>query len=93
MSLYHIRKYIPAFCEGFPLPVIYNLTYDELLTPDFVQSHNSRDFDHFEIAPYGKELIIDAHYKSGEHWVVAFAVDASTPFADNWRYKSGNISP
>jgi hypothetical protein len=87
MTLYHVRQYHPNFFEGFENTVVHNVSYEDILKPLWFRNFEHHDFHRFEIAPYGNgELIISAHYRSGEQWVAGFAIDTSHELANNWRY-------
>ena len=93
-KLYHVRQYRPAYFTGFENDVLRDVPYDAILTAPWCENFKHSGLDRFTIKPYRtfedgpyKELIIEAHYKSGEHWVVGFAVETTAPFADDWRYK------
>ena len=91
---YHVRQYRPAYFSGFENEVMRDVPYDEILGAPWCKNFVHSDFDRFTITPYRtikdgpyRGLIIEAHYKGGEHWVVGFAVETTQPFADDWRYK------
>ena len=87
---YHVRQYRPAFFSGFENEVIRDVPYEGILEAPWCENFKHDDFDHFSISKYGNgELIVEAHYKSGEHWVVGFAIDSAHPFASDWRYENG----
>lgn len=92
--LFHVRQHRPAYFSGFNNDVIRDVPRDAITSVPWCGNFKHSDFDHFTVEPYRsqengpyKELIIEAHYKSGEHWVVGFAVETTHPFATNWRYK------
>lgn len=92
MSNYLVRQYRPAYFSGFEDAVYSGVPEGRWATVPFFKNFMREGFSHFEVTPYGSycdppELIIDAHYTNGEHWVVAFAILETAPFASDWRYK------
>ena len=85
---YHVRQYRPNYFSGYDNEVVHNIEYADILSVPWCENFKSDLFDHFSISKYNEdELIIEAHYKNREHWVVGFAVDTKNAFAQNWRYK------
>jgi hypothetical protein len=86
---YHVRQYRPNFFSGFHNDVVRDVEYDDILKAPWFENFRHKGFEKFTISPYDGELIIEAHYANGEHWVAGFAVAVDDPFASNWRYKEG----
>lgn len=90
-KLYHVRRYRPAFFSGFDNAVVRDVPHDKIIEAPWLEGFKHHDFERFTLTPYPeydpKELIIEAHYTSGEHWVCGFAVETTHEFAKNWRYE------
>lgn len=95
---YLVRQYRPNYFSGFETQVVSGLSYDEITSAPFCENFKHGDFKCFTVSPYadGDELIIEAHYKNGAHWVAGFALPENSEMMsnngdkmrDNWRYKS-----
>lgn len=83
---FKVRQYRPGFVTGFVNDVAEGLEWGQITTAPWFKSFEHSDFAFFEIAPYGNEYIISAHYGDGKHWVAGFAVPEHWPMASNWRY-------
>jgi hypothetical protein len=85
---YRVRQYRPAYFSGFDDFVCLDVSESSIIHQEFMKNFQHGDFDHFSVEPYygTEELIIEAHYKSGKHWVVGFAVEEGTQTARGWRY-------
>jgi hypothetical protein len=84
---YLVRQYRPNYFSGFTNKVVRDVNYDDIINVPWADNFRHSDFEKFTIEPYGKELIISAHYKDGKSWVVGFAVDSDAEFAKDWRYQ------
>lgn len=84
---YHVRQYRPGYFTGFDNSVVYNLPEDKITDTPWSENFKHGDFEKFTVGRYGRELIVEAYYKSGAHWVVGFAVESTDPLAEDWRYK------
>src|SRR5262249_32897584 len=96
---YLVRQYRPAYFTGFENGVVRDVAYDDITKVPWAENFKHPDFSHFTVEKYGTEpdgeLIIEAHYKTGDHWVVGFALPMDSNMMsnngdlmrDNWRYK------
>src|ERR1700692_2935772 len=92
---YLVRQYKPNFFTGFQCDVVSVSKYEDITEVPWASLFKSEDFVRFSVEPYGKELIVSAHYKDGKHYVVGFALDENSTaeanegglLKDNWRYK------
>jgi hypothetical protein len=85
--LYHVRQYRPNYFSGFDTEFYRNVPYEKITDAPWMENFKHSDFDHFTVTPYSDhELIVEAHYRDGQHWVAAFAVETTHPFAKNFRY-------
>ena len=94
-QLYLVRQYRPGYFSGFVNEVMRDVKFDDITKAPWCENFKHSDFSHFTIEPYGSELIIEAHYRDGKHWVVGFALPMNSEakasdgglLRDNWRYK------
>lgn len=92
---YLVRQYRPGYCTGFTNSVFRDVAFADITAVPFCENFKHSDFSHFTISDYHGELIIEAHYKGGEHWVVGFALEMNSKLKasdgglmrENWRYK------
>lgn len=97
---YIVRQYRPNFVTGFENSVVHGLTYEEIPAIPWADNFKHSGFSHFTVSPYEGELIIEAHYTDGKHWVVGFALPEDSEIKapdggllrDNWRYKAGIVA-
>jgi hypothetical protein len=96
MKTYLVRQYRPAYFSGFTDLVCRDVEYDDITKVSWCDNFKHGDFSHFTVEPYhGDELIVEAHYASGKHHVVGFALPSDSQemapdggrLCDNWRYK------
>ncbi len=92
---YLVRQYRPDFVSGFTNKAYRDIELNDITKVPFCENFKHDGFLEFTVKPYGDELIVEAHYSDGKHWVVGFALpDDSTAKAsdggllrDNWRYQ------
>jgi hypothetical protein len=91
---YLVRQYRPGYFSGFEDVVCRNVKYEDIIKVPWCENFKHDDFTEFTISDYHGELIIEAHYASGAHWVVGFALPSDSDLMsnngdlmrDNWRY-------
>jgi hypothetical protein len=86
VTKWHVRQYRPNYFSGFENAVCRDVEEDDILKCSWFENFRHEGFERFEIAPYGDEKIISAHYADGNGWVAGFAIPVDHPFAKDWRY-------
>jgi hypothetical protein len=97
---YLVRQYRPGYFSGFENGVYRAKSFEDITNADWNKNFMHDDFKEFTISSYnGDEIIVEAHYESGAHWVVGFAIPVDSKqerhgklYTETYWYTIGSVN-